>query len=152
MGEQSVKIEQIINENRQSLFHGTSVRNAYDILRKGKIEPRTQQVLDGNKISGVSTSRSKKFALDWGHVMFEFNADAIRHHNKVVPVDFLQHSPHYNVDKRHCSEEFVIGELNNIQRSLSVVYIKSTARHSDYYDDILDILNDKYMNTEVVEL
>lgn len=147
-----MKIEQVISENRQSLFHGTTVENAYSILRNGKMEPRTEQVLDGKKIVGVSTSRSKKFALEWGHVMFEFNADAVRNHNKVVPVDFLQHSPHYNVEKRHCSEEFVVGELNNVGRCLETIYLKNTVWQSDYYDDLLDILNEQYRNVEVVEL
>lgn len=146
-----MRIDQIV-ENRQTLFHGTSVKNAFNILRSGKIQPRTEQVIDGKKIAGVSTSRSKRFALDWGHIIFEFSADALRHHNKIVPVDFLQHSPHYKVDRRHCSEEFILGELNDLAKCLDTIHIKSTVRQTDYYDDILDIIDDHYRHVKVVEL
>ncbi len=142
----------MLNENRQTLFHGTNAKSAYNILSSGKIEPRTEQVLDGRKIKGVSTSRSKKFSSDWGEVIFEFDADRLKHHNKVVPVDFLHNSPQYDVEKRHCSEEFVIGELNDVKRCLKAIYLKSTVRQSPYYDDLLDLLYSEYRDAEMVEM
>ena len=146
-----MKKDQLVKGSRQSLFHGTTVKGAYDILRSGTVQPRTEQVFGGNKLNGVSTSRDINFALDWGHIVLEFSTEKVKHHNKVVPVDFLHSSPHYNVERRHCSEEFIVGDLD-VHRCLDTVYIKNTARQSDYYDDILDLLHEDYRSKESVEL
>ena len=145
-----MKLTNVFENNRQPVYHACTVKNALDILTSGTLEARTEQTIKGKVVKGVSTTRDMQFALKWNPITFELEANTIKYNHKMVPVDFLIHKPNHNVKPRDNSEEFIIGNLENLGKHLKRVMLDKRASQSGYYDDLLDILDDKYHHVEVV--
>jgi hypothetical protein len=50
------------------LYHSSDPSNALLIISSGNIEPRTTATIDGYKVSGVSLTRSRWFAIAYNSV------------------------------------------------------------------------------------
>lgn len=119
------------------LYHGTDVMNAARILFQNKVVGSTEHLSIrnniGRNISGVSLTRSKRFAIDWkggAGVVFSLDGSKLRANSKINQIDY------YN-DRRE-SEEFVYGNIAPLSRYLlGILMSQDTADYCIEHDENL---------------
>ena len=126
-----------ITEGRDAaLYHGTSYHKAIRILASDKLEPNTNHISKdrpGSLIrdieSGISLTRNRRTAFDFGPVVFELDQRALSQRHRIVPVDYWGHSPETKLsgtrrkDRNAEAEEFLIGELKPVSKYLVAIHI-----------------------------
>lgn len=88
--------KQYLTESRSApLYHATSEFRVQGILKNG-FKPWTHHkssklLMPGgdDKVPGVSATRSFKFAMNWGAVIFELEQREITQRYKIIPIQFF---------------------------------------------------------------
>jgi len=135
-----MNIKKLLEQSRQSLYHATTLNRAFSILQNDTLEGRTKQKTEHGILVGTSLSREKSFAVNWNGVVFELNWDLLKQNHKIIPVDFLDKSKHFNIKRRYASEEFIMGDIKNIKRYI-VNIIFNLDRHDDDFEDLINELD-----------
>jgi hypothetical protein len=123
-----MNIINLIESSRQYLYHGTSLNAIISILHDDVLKPTTKHVINGKPVYGISTTRNKRFAETWGEVVIVLDTERIGHHNKMVPVDFKHNNPHYNINYRDNSEDFIVGEIDNVKYKIKQIILTKKVR------------------------
>lgn len=98
-----------------TLYHATDVVSAARILDQDRIKAATDHLRISK--SGVSLTRSFRFAADWKRagVIFALDGNALRARYRVIPLDY------YHDRREH--EEFVVGMIQALSRYLTDIFI-----------------------------
>lgn len=145
----------LIESKSAPLYHGTTMFNVFNILRKGFIEPRTIQALgvdtkDVNLKRGISTSRNYRFSLYWAMNKSYGDFPAIIHLDqrkiandfRITPYQYWRTKTRNQEHSGHSSsneyEEFIIipqGKSLDVKKYVTQIdYGGSLDDYSDYYD------------------
>lgn len=146
-------LEQFLEEGRDApLYHATNIGAFIDILKLNRLEGKTIHSARGIRPNlkhkhqqqhdnGVSLTRNFEFAMKWGSVIFVLDQRKLAQKHKLVPLDWA-----YEFDSeamRGEMEEFVIGDINNLNRYLigvNVLVNKEGLKYRDYRGNIQQIL------------
>jgi len=109
------------------LYHATNLECISNILTSNSLRADTNHIeslinpsLKSNKmISGVSLTRDKKFADEWADVILVLDLNKLRQNYKIKQVSYFNDGE--TVDRTE-SEEFIIGNINNLDRYLVDIY------------------------------
>jgi hypothetical protein len=124
------------------LYHGCYLGGALRIIADATLEARTEhQPRPGSRhqatIAGISLSRSRGVAANFGEVIFQFDQDRLRRRHRIVPHDYWGHSSEPALAggarrqaKYAEAEEFLIGPLVDPMRYVSGIFI--TRRRFDW--------------------
>ena len=99
----------------------------------------------GSQVKGVSLTRNYDFAMSWSDIIFVFDQAKLNHNHKLIPTDHVHgagwdyYSPgavNMQKDWYEQYEEFVVGPIKNVSRSLvSVNVTLSTLDHVDLFQN-----------------
>jgi hypothetical protein len=131
-----------------SLYHGTSYFNAVQIVQDNAFRDKTEHDFPSiGVVTGISFSRNRRFAMDWGWLAFELDRDRLAHRHKLIPLNYWQHGNEKSRSLgRDEAEEFVIGAVPHADRYITALHMttKSHANllklggpHIEFYDAIL---------------
>lgn len=156
-----ITFKQFITESRSApLYHGTTGHSAADIIKSNSISAYTTHHIGATntrKIRGVSLSRSYQFAKSYKGdstslwVVFEIDQRTLSYTNKIVPINYwnsdrttdrlgVARKPDLTPsDKRYNEfEEFVIGDIANLDRVLTRIHINPKMMGRGLYDKIIE--------------
>jgi len=128
---------EIINEGRDApLYHGTGFYNAIEMIKRDRIEARTSHfapqlgMLRQMQIPGVSLSRSRTVAFEFGPAVLVLDQRKLVQTHKLVPIEYWWHPERSSdipskrskgntiEDQGTEAEEFCIGEIKPLTRFL----------------------------------
>lgn len=114
-----MRYREILNERvlDTALFHGTDIMSAARILVTDEIIAKSDQRIAGKTTSGVSLTRSFRFAVDWKRfgAIFKLDTNRLRMKSKIIPFDYYH-------DRRE-AEEFLIGSIKPLSTVLLNIFI-----------------------------
>ena len=95
-----MKISEIIplfENNRATLFHGTSRNNIIDILSSNVLEARTTSAtVNGKRVSGISLSRTYSVSALWGGthgMVLELDQNKLKANYRIHPRNAVHEPP-----------------------------------------------------------
>lgn len=165
-----MRYSELIIEGRDApLYHGASFFAALSIIKADEISARTtidQSVLTVSKrpavdaeqpIDGVSLTRDRAMAFDFGYVVFEIDQRKLSQTNRLLPIDYWAaddprskkptlRGPNQNpMGNRYEAEEFCIGPIKFLSRRLNAIYMtmrgRSALEHQYQREQILPLLD-----------
>lgn len=120
----------MIETRSASLYHGTSLYAANKAITDNILDALTEHRFLGGSVKGVSLTRSKATAMDFGPVVIELNQRDLCYNHRVLPLDFWGKSPEPSLSGigrrrgRYAEhEEFVIGDITNLSRFVKSIQI-----------------------------
>jgi hypothetical protein len=160
----------LITEGRDApLYHGASFFGAISIIKANEIEASTSQDRSVYTVSnrpsgdheqpvhGVSLTRNKRTAFDFGWVVFEIDQRKLAQTNRMLPLDYwsaddprskkpTKRGPNQHpLGDRYESEEFCVGPIKPLNRYLKAIYMttrgQSALEHQFSPDQIAPLLN-----------
>lgn len=115
----NMRLIDILIEGRDApLYHGTSLDNAIEIMRTFVILGDTTHRIDDRYVSGVSLTRSYRYAEWWSRqesdigVVFELDQAALAARYKIIPWDIYGDGFMGPDLKRNETEEFLVGDIS----------------------------------------
>lgn len=166
-----ITFKQYLEESRSApLYHGTSVKNLLNILDSDFIKAS-----DGD----TSLTRNFNFARDWaedkfrGHAVIQFDQQKLTNNHRVRPYNywsdqdkmFRNHNIHdksrkvargmgdsYRGEYSNEFEEYVKGDIRNLHRMVTVIYVPTTADKEkvEHYMEVAREDEGKEWNARVV--
>lgn len=131
------------------IYHATEFVNLLQILNTGMIMGNTEHdhsnlLLPHEKAgaygyySGVSTTRSYKFAHGWSEVVIELDHQSIANNFKILPINFFQS----NREGYSEFEEFILTAKNKgiPIKFIKRVFLKETLKHTVISKEVFDAL------------
>ena len=150
-----MRFREIITEGRDAaLYHGASFLGAISILKADEIlassehdrsvltvTSRPTNKADERPIHGVSLTRSKRVAFDFGAVVFAIDQRKLAQTHRLLPMDYWAadnpraakptlRGPHQKLGDRYEAEEFCIGPIKPLARFLTAIYMTTRGRSS----------------------
>lgn len=145
------QLTDLLENNRQALYHGTDIQSAELILEFNEISGNTEQQISAEQgtIYGVSLTRSLQFAIRWASkenkivpIIFMLDQNKLRHNYKVLPIDYF-HSELVkdtgftdlpkDTERRKGqyaeAEEFLIGDIKPLEKFLINIIVPK--KHAD---------------------
>ena len=151
-----MRFHEMLTEGRDApLYHATTVKAALEIIRNDRIEARTPQLIGGRRgkrikmakserygqtygykmsggerLEGVSLTRSYEFALNWlrSDVVFVLDQQALGQRNKIIPVDHTNNGPYdydgIGFEHMEQAEEFVVGPITSLSTCLRSINVR----------------------------
>lgn len=123
------------------LYH--SIRKSMYV--KNILKSNTLEGYDASRITenpeyrkpGVSLTRDKRFAENWGTVVLVLDQARLTADHKIIPRNYWSNSMTSKpVPKKHEAEEFVPGNITNLDRYLTNIYV--TDDTLDHWQSLLD--------------
>ncbi len=142
-----MKIQDLFEQSRASLFHNLNVGKAYTVFKENKLPASWEHVLpDGSREKGTSLSRNSKMGRDvkeplFGPIQLVLNQEKLKRNHKLVPLDaeVAIRKQEDDIERAYkfrdriirgkepttFEEEFIVGDVNNLHQYLEkIIWVK----------------------------
>ena len=109
-----------------SLYHGTNFYAALQVIKTNTILDKTPHQFPSGPMNGVSLTRSRRFAMHWGDIIFELDRNRLAQRHRLIPFNYWHRGTERSQsDAREEAEEFIIGSIAPADRYIMAIYIRA---------------------------
>lgn len=141
---------------QNELYHVMDTAKAHDVFKHNKIRASWKSKIDGRIQDGSSFTRNPRFWFyDKKWIKLTIDRNKLKARNKIVPVDAeftvrathgmrtMAHDRHINKNEQVMAEEFVIGDITQLNRVVKQVELRFPASVSTYdMHEVLDAVEE----------